>query len=59
MKYKIQNANYFEMIKYKMLKISKLCLVPSKIQNLLTLLWSLKALLGLFWPLNVKIQNEK
>ena len=54
--YKIQNANYFEMIKCKMPKFSEF-LVPSKIQNLLPLWEPLEALLGFCLPFKVKIQN--
>jgi len=32
---KMQNTNYFEMMKYKMPKFSESCLVSSKMQNLL------------------------
>jgi hypothetical protein len=38
----MQNANYFETIKYKISKFSGLCLVPSK---------------RLFWIFEAKIQN--
>jgi hypothetical protein len=31
--YKMQNANYFGMMKCKMLKLSWVCLVPSKMPN--------------------------
>jgi hypothetical protein len=52
-----KSANYFEMMKYKMPKLAGLCLVPSKIQNLLPSLWPLETLLGFFFPLEAKIQN--
>jgi hypothetical protein len=47
MRCKIQNTNYFGMMKCKIPKFSGLRLVLSKIQNLLLLLWPLEALLGL------------
>jgi hypothetical protein len=43
----MQNANYFGMMEYKMPKFSRLCLVPSKMQNLLPS--PHEGLLRLFW----------
>jgi len=42
---KMQNTNYFGMIRCKILKFLGLCLVPSKMQNLLLSLGFLEALL--------------
>jgi len=55
MKYKIQNMNYFRMMKCKMPKVLELCLIPSKIYNFIVLIWPLEALLDFFLPLEAKI----
>jgi hypothetical protein len=45
-------------MKYKIPKFSGLCLVSSKMQNLLPSLWSLEALLGLFDLLRLKLKMK-
>ena len=58
--HRMQNAKYqilFWNNEIQNAKIPKLCLVLSKIQNLLPLLWPLTALLGFSLPVEAKIQN--
>jgi hypothetical protein len=56
----MQNANYFEMMKCKILKFLGLCLDSFKIPKFSGLVGVAKALLGFFFlSLETKIQNAK
>jgi hypothetical protein len=58
MECKMQNANYFGMMKCKILKFSWVCLVLSKMPNFSWGGWGLFGFLAFFFlPLEAKIKN--
>jgi hypothetical protein len=56
--HRMQNVNYFRMIKCKMPKFSRVCLVPFKMLNFSWGGWEFFLAFWLFfWPLETRIQN--
>jgi hypothetical protein len=56
-KYKMQNTNYFRMMKYKISKFSGL--VPSKMSKFPGLGGGSEGSFVFFWPFEAKIKNTK